>query len=650
VGDTGQPPMADQPPDSSADAGSQAARAEQDGDPALPDSGPEPTGVMAPTGGNASRAPRRRPAVRPLRILATAALVVVILVVAAGWVGYRAVTVSDRLGTAARLFSQLQQQLEGADLASARTTLGALQREVRAAREQTDGPAWGLASASPKLGDDMAAVRTVSGALDDLVSTGLPPLIDVAGALQAALLDAKGGPIDLGTVQAAAGRLVTAQTVIQDAGKRVADIRTAGLAPQIQARIPSLIEGLRRAEEVAGPAGLMARLLPPMLGGTGPRTYLVLFQNLAEARATGGMPGAFAVLQADRGAITMIEQGTASGTLKTFPAPVLPLDPDMADLHTDRLGMFPADVNLTPDFPTAAVLAREMYRLRSGRTVDGVIATDPVALSYLLAATGPVPMPVGEPLTSANAVRTLLSTVYATLPEQARQDAYFASAAKGIFEVLLGRRADPQAALAALVRAGSERRLLMWSAHPEEQREIEGTMLGGQLPADDGATPMVGVFLNDGSGAKLGYYLTRSATLAVGECLEDGIVELRLTVVIGSTAPRSGLPRDVLGMGVGGDPYTVRTNVMVYSPTNGALVDATVNGAPVDVGTGVEGNRSVAVLTVDLPPGVTKTLDATLLTDALPPSGESMTTPRLWTTPGVSPWALAVAPGPGCRK
>ena len=34
-----------------------------------------------------------------------------------------------------------------------------------------------------------------------------------------------------------------------------------------------------------------------------------------------------------------------------------------------------------------------MYRVHSGRRVDGVVATDPVALSYLLQATGPVLLP-----------------------------------------------------------------------------------------------------------------------------------------------------------------------------------------------------------------------------------------------------------------
>ena len=109
---------------------------------------------------------------------------------------------------------------------------------------------------------------------------------------------------------------------------------------------------------------------------------------------------------------------------------MLPLSDADRALYTDKMAMFAADVNLTPDFPTAAALAREMYRQRSGRTVDGVLATDPVALSYLLGAVGPVKVPGGKDLTSRNAVLVLLSETYMrnTVPEN--QDRYFAAAAR----------------------------------------------------------------------------------------------------------------------------------------------------------------------------------------------------------------------------
>ena len=49
-----------------------------------------------------------------------------------------------------------------------------------------------------------------------------------------------------------------------------------------------------------------------------------------------------------------------------------------------------------------------MWRANIGGRVDGVISFDPVALSYLLKATGPVKIGNGETITSDNAVSYLL--------------------------------------------------------------------------------------------------------------------------------------------------------------------------------------------------------------------------------------------------
>jgi hypothetical protein len=384
-----------------------------------------------------------------------------------------------------------------------------------------------------------------------------------------------------------------------------------------------------------------------MLGAGGPRTYLVVFQNLAELRATGGMFGAHMVISADRGAIEIVEQGSAT-QLGTFDRPVLPLDPTMQALYTDRPGIYPADVNMTPDFPTAAALYREMYRLRSGRTVDGVLATDPVALSYVLAATGPVPVAKGEPLRTDNVVRLLLLETYARFSTTPEQDEYFATAAKATFEVLMRRPIDANGLLAQLARAAGERRILAWSADPAEERLLTGTVLDGVLPADDGARPTVGVFLNDGTGAKLDYYLTHSADLEVVGCRPDGSRELSLRIKISSTAPASGLSPLIVGGGVLSEPYTIRTVLLVFSPIGGAVVEMRQDGVPMPVGSGVERRRLVNVVAVDLKPGATRTIEAALLT-GVPPRGRQATVePQLRTTPGVAPWPGFVHSAAAC--
>jgi hypothetical protein len=93
----------------------------------------------------------------------------------------------------------------------------------------------------------------------------------------------------------------------------------------------------------------------------------------------------------------------------------------------------------------------------------------------------------------------------------------------------------------------------------------------------------------------------------------------------------------VLGLGLAGDPYTVRTQVLLVSPAKGALARVWVDGEPVPVGSGRERERTVGVLMVDVPPGGSRTIEADLLTAEYP--ADAPPVPSLWVTPTVTSWA-----------
>jgi hypothetical protein len=567
----------------------------------------------------------------------------------AGWGGTRVRSSGSHLRAASALVQQLRRQLLQADPAAAQT-LARVQHETRAARADANNPVWRASVRLPVIGADLAAVRAVAAVLDGLAQDVLPQLVATAAVLGSGSLRSAGGRIDVPLLGRTAGNLAEADAAARRALRSVDAIVVDDLTKPIRAAVVQLRTELRRAARTVTAAATSAALLPRLLGSGGPRTYLVLLQNLAEVRATGGMPGAFLVLRVDRGKFEIADQGSAS-SLRRFPEPVVPLAPDDRRLYTDKLATFPADINLTPHFPTTGALAREMYRRRSGRTVDGVFATDPVALSYALRAIGPVPVPGGQPLTASNAVSLLLSRIYATGLSPEQQDSYFAGAGKAVFQALVSRSGNLPALVGALGQAAGERRLLMWSAHADENRQLQNTVLAGTLPASDGADPTVGVFLNDGSGAKLGYYLTHGAELAVTPtCRRDGRREVTLRVTLGSTAPKAGLSSYVLGLGLAGDPYTVRTNVSIYSPTGGTVLEAKLDGDKQPFGSGGDRRRAVGTVTVDLKPGTSRTLEVTMLT-GVPANGYGPTvTPRLVTTPGVVPWPQSTRSADGCPR
>ncbi|GAA5179987.1 hypothetical protein GCM10023322_11250 [Rugosimonospora acidiphila] len=584
-----------------------------------------------------SRRRRRRRALR--RALLSATVAGCVLAVSGGWIGLRGWEARGHLINAAALAGDLSDQVMAGDTEQARRTLVALQGQAAGAHDVTTGPAWWTAAHVPYAGRDVAAVRAIAASIDDLAGDAFPALIG----LDPSDLLPTGGKLNLAALREAAPAFASADEVVQRVRTRLDAVPAADLLPPIRDAIQALRAQIERLSALTSAGHQGTALLPELLGADGPRTYLLLLQNLAESRSTGGIFGAYAVVQTDHGQITMTNRG-AGGDLQQFPAPVLPLDAATKALYTDRIGVYPADVNLTPDFPTAAQLFREMYRQRTGVTVDGVLATDPVALSYLLGAIGPVPM-AGQPtLTAANAVGTLLSDPYQQIASEDDRHDYFAASVLAVFDALTHRSTDPRTVLAALDRAAGERRVLFWSARPAEQAALAGTELAGVLPQQE-PVPGVGVFLNDGSGSKLDYYLTHSATLSVGDCRGDGRRELSLHLTLGSTAPATGLPAAVTGLGLAGDPDTARIVTYLFSPAHGSLVDAKLDGVPVPLGSGTDHGRQVGVVSLDIPPGRSRVLDVNLLAPAVPSN-----TARLWLTPGVAPWNTHINPAPACAQ
>ncbi|MEU7847221.1 DUF4012 domain-containing protein [Micromonospora parva] len=583
-----------------------------------------------------SRSRRRRRA-RLRRALLGVLVVGSLLLATGGWIGFRGWQARAHLLNAAGLARELSAQVVGGDSARALRTLAALQEQAGAARAATTDPSWQLGRRTPIAGDDLDAVRQIAIAIDDLARQAFPTLLRT----DLTSLVPTGGRLDLPRLTAVSAELTRVNESVQRTRRDLAAVPADRLVTQIRQALTDLRDEIGRLSSLTTAADQGARLLPPLLGANGPRRYLLVSQNLAELRATGGMFGAYAVIEAENGAVKMGKQGS-SASLGRF-VPALKVPTETRALWADLPGIYPADVNLSPHFPTAATLYREMFRRKTGTTVDGVLAVDPVVLSYLLKATGPVLVPGGVPLASEKVVQTLLNDSYQRLGLK-QQDEFFAASAAAVFNAFFKKNVNPKVLLSAFDRAITERRILFWSARPEEQRTFGDSRMAGTLPEQD-TVPTVGVFLNDGSGAKLGYYLRPTANLTVGECRPDGRRELRLRVTLRSTAPKSGLTESILGLGLAGDPYTARTLVSIFSPAGGAVLEARLDGVETALGSGTERRRQVATASVDVGPGAERALEVTVLT-AKTGVGQA----ELWLTPTASPWTTQVHSAPSCDQ
>ena len=575
-----------------------------------------------------------------------------LVLAAMAWVGWRTYQAYTHLQAAATEVGVLQDQLQditALDDEATAATVDRLRQEAATARSATRDPVFRLATAVPLIGPNLEGIGEVATVVDGLSTTVMPSLVQIATTLDPAAVAPRNGAIDLAPLQAVAPLLQQADAEVTASRARLAAIDRTDLISPVDNAVVTLGRKLDAASAVTTTGARAARLLPSMLGADGPRTYLIVFQNLAEPRATGGIFGSYALVRADTGRVDILEQGAPSRVLDEFRPPVVDLPENEKQLYTTAMAIYPQDVNFTPDFPTAASIFATMYTTRTGTPVDGVMAIDPVALSYLMRGAPPIDVGQGVLLTSENVTEVLLKQAYDLFPQedQSARDDFLAGATGKAFATVTSGEGDATTVLGGLRTAVQQRRLMVWSAKPDEQSDLAATSLAGSLPTDP-ARPSIGIFLNDGTGAKLGYYLHNGVAVTAGECGADGRRTLDVAVTLDYRAPSSGLPPYVLGLELGGAPYALKTNVQVFAPEGGGIVTASQVGAATSLSRGEDQGREVGTTTITLQPGESRTVTFRLVGPAPVLTGPNDVTPQLVLTPGARSWAESVASYPVC--
>jgi hypothetical protein len=356
--------------------------------------------------------------------------------------------------------------------------------------------------------------------------------------------------------------------------------------------------------------------------------------NNAEVRSVSGMPGSFAVINAQNGKIKMGRQG---GILDVRPLKKAPrgvkLTKDEKLLFQSTIASDIRDTAIQPDFPRVAQLASAIAGKRWKDTYDGVIAIDPVTLGYMLDGLGPINVGDNVTLNSRNAVQQMLNGVYVKYPiDVVKHDAIFEAAARRIFDATVAGSGNSVSVIRALVHGVSERRLMLWSRHPDEQKRIETTGISNRFVSGSGR-PQVGVYVNDGGADKMAYYLGMGTTVRSSQCFDGFVQELRTTTTLASNAPENAarvLPLSIVGVGPFAHPGNIKLAVMIAGPKGGTIESMTVDGQPAPLGSAELQGRPVVKVARELPPGQSSVIVTTMRTSAASPGD-----PELHTTPGV---------------
>lgn len=545
---------------------------------------------------------------------------------------WQAITASLALKDAGQDAERVQEQIAAGDFDAANATLAELQDKADRAHSRTDNLLWDIGGKIPWLGRNIEAVQTVSEVLDTATEVNAPIALKLSAALKAGTFRPVNGKVNLAEVKKLTPDVERAAASIEAAGRDLDKIRPNSLVFPFNDMVAEIQEPLDAARSASKATATAFDLLPTMLGEKEKRTYLLLIQNPAELRSTGGLPGSVAILEAQGGQIVMAQQSSAA-KIKPVSNPVLELQPDTVQMYGQTVAEDFRDVNFTPDFPTSAQVASKLAKDALGLSadVDGVVSVDPIVLQGLLRATGTVSA-AGVPLTPGTVVKTLLNQVYiqqnpgtcgnnnsCIQQKLATQDAFFETAAKNIFDAVITQgQGDQQKAIKALGEGTNQHRILLWSRHPEEQARLAGTAVSGALNRDHGDSPEVGIYFNDTTASKMDYYLEYAASATATECRKKGAQNLRTTVVLKSNMPKDfasrGLGISVLGQGTFVPQGQIGVNMRIYAPAGGEILDLRVDGEPAVITADKHFDRQVAYTPITLKPGQEMTITALIRT------------------------------------
>ncbi|MCA1711644.1 MAG: DUF4012 domain-containing protein [Actinobacteria bacterium] len=315
------------------------------------------------------------------------ALTLVLLVVLGGWLAFRAYQLQRELGAARRTLQGLGATLTSDDQGKLERDLAEARQHVSVAGSAVNDPVWRLASAVPVAGRSFLVARRGTAAVRSVLTDVVPPARQAADLVRARPLLA-GGVVDVGRVAALEPKVADAlrasesvQREVQATGTRWLPRRVADQQRQLERRVDELVSGLRAVTAAV-------RVAPGMLGAQGARRYFVAVQNNAEARGTGGIIGAYAILRADHGRIIRERVGTDRDLVEQ-PAPLVDLGPEYAEQYDRQSGrtVWTAAV-ITPNWPSAAQVVASLWSGQGGGRIDGVIGVDPLAMAQILGATG----------------------------------------------------------------------------------------------------------------------------------------------------------------------------------------------------------------------------------------------------------------------
>ncbi len=181
--------------------------------------------------------------------------------------------------------------------------------------------------------------------------------------------------------------LISAQEKVKTAGRLLAGIDEGAIPEEKKKAFIDFQSQLPLLEKFIGSSVDYANFLSEAVGSSGPKKYLILFENNTELRPAGGFPGTYALVDFNRGFLREFKVDDIYNIDGQNRKKIIP--PLELQHITPTWGA--RDANWFANFPDSAKKVMQFYTGNDGGpAVDGVIALTPAVISRILDIIGPV--------------------------------------------------------------------------------------------------------------------------------------------------------------------------------------------------------------------------------------------------------------------
>lgn len=542
---------------------------------------------------------KRRSGARAVILILLIVLAVVLIVGGIAAVRYVPLLrqTQDLRATASELAAELRDfgiadlEGEGADRVEARLTT--LDEQLEPFRDVlANDPLVGVARQLPVVGEQVVGADRIVGAADQLVEAGTIGMgladrfkevrarnaADPSASLMAGIVELMATSVD---------EIDQLDDLVAAARAQLADV-PAGVIGQLSQARDLMAEPLDKYGPLLADYRAIDQTLPGILGWDEPKRYLVLAQNPAELRPTGGYAGTIGVITLDKGQLV---ERRFFDVFQLDTKPDLPFVEPPEAMTNVLLGegrsWLLADANWSPHFPTSAEQAIELYSLESGDTdIDGVIAITTYALDRILEVTGPVAVPEFDVTVKPGDVTlTILGATRESSDGQTNRKAVLDALAEITLDRLLSLPSEQWIPLfGKLEQIGAERLALAWFKDPAAQELVAGSTWAGEVRQDPGDYLGV-VEANVAPTGKYNLVVSRSSSLDV-TVASDGSASGSLRMDWQNDAGKEGEPYASLRRFSNSSEGLYGAYVRVLVPEGAELI--TANGQAIDPIRGVE--------------------------------------------------------------